>query len=37
MAQNIVFRVYTAPEEAFEGGHVIDRKIFTQQSHCLHD
>ena len=26
MAQNIVFRVHMAPEEAFEQGHVIDKK-----------
>ena len=31
-AQNVMFHVHMAPEEAFEQGHVINRKIFTQQT-----
>ena len=32
MAQNVVFRVEMAPEEVFERGHVIDRKLSTWQT-----
>ena len=36
MAQHVVSRVHTAPEEVFEQGHVIDRKISTQQTQNWH-
>ena len=32
MVQNVVSRVHMAQEEVFEQGHVIDRKISTQQT-----
>ena len=32
MAQNVVFRIHMAPEEAFEQGHAIDPKISSFQS-----
>ena len=36
MAQHVVSRVHIAPEEVFEQGHVIDRKISTQQTQNWH-
>ena len=30
VAQHEVFRVHKVPEEVFEQGHVIDRKIYTE-------
>ena len=32
MAQNVVFYVHVAPEEAFEQGHPINKKLTTQQT-----
>ena len=32
MSQKVVFRVYMAPQESFEQGHWIDRKITTKQT-----
>ena len=36
MAQNVMFHVHMAPEEAFEQGHVTDQKISIQQTQNLH-
>ena len=32
MAENVVFHVHMAPEEAFEQGHMIDQKLLTKQT-----
>ena len=32
MAQNVVFRIHMAPEEAFEQDHLIDGNVSTQQN-----
>ena len=37
MAQNVVFRIHMAPEEAFEQGHAIDPKISTFQTQNEHN
>ena len=37
MAQNIARCVHMASEEAFEQGHMIDRKISTKQTQNLHN
>ena len=37
MAQNVVFRIHMAPEEAFEQGHAIDPKKSTFQTQNEHN